>query len=193
MNQRNQTFFVFFILFSVFSYSQQKFTLSGTISEASSNENLIGVTIAVPELQTGVVTNEYGFYSLTLPKGVYQIQISYLGFEDIIQSKQELLEKWREGWACLFEALSTINPANFETEIYIRNQGHTVIEAINRQLSHYSYHVGQIVLLGKIQQKDNWNSLSIPKGESKNYNKEKFGKEKMKGHFTEEYINKEEK
>ena len=68
-----------------------------------------------------------------------------------------------------------------------------MLEAINRQLCHYSYHVGQIVLLGKIAKKKEWKSLSIPKGDSKKYNQGKFSKEKKKGHFTEEYINKKEK
>ncbi len=68
-----------------FSFSQHKFTLSGTISEASSNETLIGVTVAVPELRTGVTTNEYGFYSITLPEGNYKVLVSYLGFADILQ------------------------------------------------------------------------------------------------------------
>ncbi|WP_190809034.1 TonB-dependent receptor [Flagellimonas sp. S3867] len=66
--------------------AQQKYTLSGTILEASSNETLIGVTIAFPSLQTGVTTNEYGFYSITLPKGNYEITISYLGYNDIQQT-----------------------------------------------------------------------------------------------------------
>lgn len=78
--------FLLTILFflSIQLYSQQKFTLSGTVAEAASNETLIGVTIAVPELRTGVATNEYGFYSLTLPEGEYEVQISYLGYQDII-------------------------------------------------------------------------------------------------------------
>ncbi|WP_424000477.1 TonB-dependent receptor [Maribacter sp. IgM3_T14_3] len=67
------------------SWGQQKFTLSGTISESSSNETLIGVTIAIPELSTGVTTNEYGFYSITLPEGTYKVLISYLGFKDVLQ------------------------------------------------------------------------------------------------------------
>ncbi len=75
-----------FFCFTFLGYSQQKYTLSGTITESTSNETLIGVTIAVPELRTGVITNEYGFYSLTLPAGEYQILISYLGFEDILQT-----------------------------------------------------------------------------------------------------------
>lgn len=77
-------FFLFFCTF--FVHSQQRFTLSGTVSEASSNETMIGVTIAIPELKTGVTTNEYGFYSITLPEGQYQIQISYLGFKNQSQN-----------------------------------------------------------------------------------------------------------
>lgn len=63
--------------------AQEKFTLFGTITEASSNETLIGVSIAIPELQTGVITNEYGFYSLTLPKGNYTLIVSYIGFNEV--------------------------------------------------------------------------------------------------------------
>ncbi|MDH7448229.1 TonB-dependent receptor [Aquimarina sp. 2201CG14-23] len=65
--------------------SQEKFTISGTITEQSSNETLIGVNVLFPEMGKGVVTNEYGFYSITLPKGNYKLQISYLGFQDIVQ------------------------------------------------------------------------------------------------------------
>ncbi|CAG2531499.1 TonB-dependent Receptor Plug Domain [Maribacter dokdonensis] len=79
---------ILIILFLSLSHTiqgQQKYTLSGTISEVSSNETLIGVTVAIPELKTGVTTNEYGFYSITLPEGTYAVLISYLGFEDITQ------------------------------------------------------------------------------------------------------------
>lgn len=68
------------------AFPQQKYTISGTIAEASSNETLIGVTIAVPDLRTGVTTNEYGFYSLSLPEGQYRIQISYLGYRDVVRT-----------------------------------------------------------------------------------------------------------
>ena len=78
--------FYFLILFSISLFSQERFTLSGTITEIASNETLIGVTVAVPSLSTGVVTNEYGFYSITLPKGIYELQISSLGYQDIIQT-----------------------------------------------------------------------------------------------------------
>ncbi len=62
---------------------QEKFTLHGTITETSSNETLIGVSVAIPELQAGVITNEYGFYSITLPKGLYELTVSYIGFKSI--------------------------------------------------------------------------------------------------------------
>ena len=68
------------------AFSQQRYTLSGTVTEASSNETLIGVSILVPELRTGAVTNEYGFYSLSLPEGTYEVVIAYLGFQDIRQT-----------------------------------------------------------------------------------------------------------
>ncbi|SHI95317.1 TonB-dependent receptor [Pseudozobellia thermophila] len=74
------------LFFPQFALAQQRFTLSGTVSEAASNETLIGVTIAFPDLKTGVTTNEYGFYSITLPEGEYRIQVSYLGFQDIVQT-----------------------------------------------------------------------------------------------------------
>lgn len=73
------------ILFSSFPalYAQQKYTISGTVSEAISNETLIGVTVSVPELGAGAATNEYGFYSLTLPEGEYKLEVSYLGYGNI--------------------------------------------------------------------------------------------------------------
>lgn len=110
-------------------------------------------------------------------------------FETVIATREELVRKWNEGWECLFKALESVGSNELENIIYIRNQGHTIIEAINRQLSHYSYHVGQIVMLGKIAKKNDWKSLSIPKGDSKIYNQEKFSIEKNKRHFTEEYLN----
>jgi len=87
MNQPLRQFVIaFFLLSSITLFSQQRFTLSGTITEASSNETLIGVTLLVPDLNTGVTTNDYGFYSLTLPEGDYQIRLSYLGYQDIVQT-----------------------------------------------------------------------------------------------------------
>ncbi len=77
---------VLFIFLTCFLNAQERYTLSGTVTEASSNEALIGVSIVIPSLQTGVTTNEYGFFSLTLPEGTYELQITYLGFQDILET-----------------------------------------------------------------------------------------------------------
>ncbi len=106
-------------------------------------------------------------------------------FEDDFTSKAALLETWNKGWKCLFEALKPLSSNDLERIVHIRNQGHTVTEAINRQLAHYSYHIGQIVFLGALIMKEDWQSLSIPKGESSAYNKDKFSKEKGRRHFTD--------
>lgn len=109
-------------------------------------------------------------------------------FENDMLSKAELLERWNEGWNCLFNALSALTIEDLDKIIYIRHEGHTVTEAINRQLAHYSYHVGQIVFLGKMLADKGWTSLSIPKGGSTTYNQEKFSKPKHRGHFTDNFI-----
>lgn len=106
------------------------------------------------------------------------------------RSRAVITERWELGWACLFTALDAINEENFDTVIYIRNQGHTISEAVNRQMMHYAYHVGQMVYLGRMMKGDDWQSLSIPKGDSKTYNAEKFAQEKGKRHFTDEYLGK---
>lgn len=110
-------------------------------------------------------------------------------FENIIQSKMELLQLWEEGWACLFEALDSVDEANFDTIIYIRHQGHTIVEAFNRQMAHYAYHVGQITYIGRMIKGAEWQSLSIPKGQSETFNAEKFAKDKERAHFTDEFLN----
>ena len=106
-------------------------------------------------------------------------------FNDTIESKKELMEIWEQGWNVLFDTLEGLSFQDLEKIIYIRNEGHTVIESINRQLCHYSYRVGQIVMIGKIICGDKWNSLSIPKGESQSFNLNKFSKDKDRRHFLE--------
>lgn len=111
-------------------------------------------------------------------------------FEETLSTKQQVIELWEEGWKCLLNALDSIKEDDLEKIIFIRNQGHTVMEAINRQLAHYPYHVGQIVFIGKMLSNNGWKSLSIPRNASKQYNSEKFSAPKQKGHFTDEYLNK---
>lgn len=95
-------------------------------------------------------------------------------FEQPFTSKTEMMAAWEKGWQCLFGALDSIDQDNFHYRISIRNEAHTIIEALNRQLAHYASHIGQIVLLGKMIKGEQWISLSIPKGESASFNTEKF-------------------
>lgn len=111
-------------------------------------------------------------------------------FEPIIQDKKVLLEYWDKGWNCLFEALNSLSSQQLYSIIYIRNEGHTVLEAINRQLAHYPYHIGQIVFLSKILNEGSWKSLSIPKNSSLSYNSEKFSKEKTISNFVDAELKK---
>lgn len=84
MFRKRKHFYIFILLFIInSSFSQDKFTLSGVVKDSLSGETLIGVNIIIPELQTGTTTNEYGFYSLTLPKAKYNLLVSYIGFSDI--------------------------------------------------------------------------------------------------------------
>ena len=113
-------------------------------------------------------------------------------FENVITSRKELVDQWNAGWNCLFDALNALTTDDLEKVIYIRNQGHTVIEAINRQLAHYPYHVGQIVFIGKLVCEDGWQSLSIPRGSSQTFNADKFFQPKHSEHFTDEIIDRED-
>ena len=111
-------------------------------------------------------------------------------FVDTYASKSELLENWNKGWDCLFNAINPLKPEQLSEIIYIRNEGHSVVEAINRQLAHYPYHIGQIVFYAKLLKKTEWESHSIPKNKSGEYNSEKFSKEKSIKNFTDDELNK---
>ncbi len=106
-------------------------------------------------------------------------------FEDDLLNKAELIARWDEGWEHFRSVLQTLNEDDLNKTVYIRNEGHSVTEAIQRQLAHYAYHVGQIVMVGKMIKGDSWQSLSIPKNQSDNYNKKKFDQEKQMKHFTD--------
>lgn len=109
-----------------------------------------------------------------------------LEFESVIQTKEEFIKKWNEGWKCLYDALNNLYDKDFDTKVYIRNQEHSILDAINRQLAHYPYHIGQIAYIGKMIKGNQWKSLTIPKGQSKEFNQEKFSRGKHKGHFSDD-------
>lgn len=84
-------------------------------------------------------------------------------FEDIRQSREELLQLWENGWNCLFTTLGRLKKKHLKRTIRIRNEEMTVVDAIHRQLAHYPYHIGQIVYIGKLLRDRNWTNLSIPR------------------------------
>ena len=91
-------------------------------------------------------------------------------FEIHNYSKQQLLELWEKGWACFFTAVEPLTKKDLKKTIYIRKETLTVIDAINRQLAHYPYHIGQIIFIAKIIKNKDWKNLSVPKGKSQQYN-----------------------
>ena len=91
-------------------------------------------------------------------------------FEVHTYNKQQLLELWEKGWACFFTAVEALKKKDLKKTVTIRKEPLTVIDAINRQLAHYPYHVGQIIFLAKIIKNKSWTNLSIPKGDSQVYN-----------------------
>jgi hypothetical protein len=82
-----------------------------------------------------------------------------------------LMEMWEGGWRCLFSALEPLSDADLRRTITIRGEAHSVMQAINRQLTHYPYHIGQMVMLAKHFQSGMWKSLSVPKNQSAEFNR----------------------
>jgi hypothetical protein len=90
-------------------------------------------------------------------------------FEAKRLGREELKKLWEQGWDTLFLALRSLTPDHLLQQVYIRGEAHTVMQAIQRQIAHYSYHVGQIVFLGKHLKSTDWQTLSIARGQSKAY------------------------
>lgn len=80
------------------------------------------------------------------------------------------MKAWESGWNCLFSALGPLRASDLDRTVTIRGEAHSVMQAINRQLAHYPYHVGQIVFLAKHFQHARWKSLSVPRGNSAKFN-----------------------
>jgi hypothetical protein len=112
-------------------------------------------------------------------------------FENPLNDRTLILKEWEAGWECLFNALANLKAEDMERIIYIRNQGHTVMEAIHRQLAHYAYHIGQIVFVSKLLTGGDWVSLSIPKNKSSDFNKAHFKAPAMNVHFTDKLMEEE--
>jgi len=92
-------------------------------------------------------------------------------FEDPPRDREELMRAWEEGWTCLLKTLESLSDSDLSQRILIRGEAHSVMQAINRQLCHYAYHVGQIVLVAKQRRMGDWISLSVPRGKSADFNR----------------------
>jgi uncharacterized damage-inducible protein DinB len=90
-------------------------------------------------------------------------------FRDPLETRQALLASWEEAWACLFAALEPLTENDLTRTVKIRGEAHSVMQAINRQVAHYSYHSGQIVFLAKHLNAGAWKSLSVPRGQSEQF------------------------
>ena len=96
-------------------------------------------------------------------------------FVDSFNSRQEIIEDWEAGWACLFDALRSMRSEDVSKSMFIRGERHSVPLAIQRSLAHCSYHCGQIVMLARVLAGDKWETLTIPRGESETYNHAVWG------------------
>jgi uncharacterized damage-inducible protein DinB len=86
------------------------------------------------------------------------------------QNRAELLRLWDAGWKCVFAALEPLSEQDLKRKVTIRDEEHSVMQAVNRQIAHYAYHVGQIVFLAKHFQHTQWESLSVPRNRSAEFN-----------------------
>jgi hypothetical protein len=91
-------------------------------------------------------------------------------------TRENVMQWWEQGWACVFDALSSLKPEDLTRTVTIRGEPHSVLQAINRQIAHYAYHVGQIVFLCKHFRSKDWKTLSVPRGKSAEFNAEKMDK-----------------
>jgi hypothetical protein len=97
-------------------------------------------------------------------------------FEDPRQTRAELLAEWEHGWTCVFDALTPLTDADLQRTVVIRGEPHTVYKAISRQVAHYAGHAYQILLLAKHMCGPTWKTLSIPRGQSEEFNRRMLAK-----------------
>jgi len=103
-------------------------------------------------------------------------------FEDPPKTREEMLRLWESGWKCLFDALEQLTDADLIRTVTIRTEPHSVMQAINRQVAHYAYHVGQIVFLAKhfAASRGDWKALSVPRGKSNEFTADVAARRKTK-------------
>jgi len=97
-------------------------------------------------------------------------------------TRAELMRWWEDGWAHVFTALDSLTPDDVMRTIYIRQEPHTVVQAMNRALAHYSFHIGQIVFLTKHLRSSEWKTLTVPRGKSEEFNRMSLEERRKSGH-----------
>ena len=98
----------------------------------------------------------------------------------------EVFAYWERGWSCLLEAVESLQPADLDKQVFIRGKAHSVVQAINRQMTHYAYHIGQIVFLAKHIRSSEWTSVSVPRNRSASFNE--YLKQKPQGGENEHHL-----
>ena len=147
------------------------------------NEESNSIAVVIQHMAGNMLSRWTGFLT---SDGEKEWRNRDVEFEEQNLTKQQLIDFWQKGWDCLFDTLNSLTEEDLLKTIHIRSEGLLVIDAINRQLAHYPYHIGQIVFYAKQLKNNEWNSLSIPKNKSNNYNADKFAQEKTIKNFTEE-------
>jgi uncharacterized damage-inducible protein DinB len=164
-----------FLSFSIKRFLEQKSLGEKAISQLGDKDLLIqppgnsnSIAVIIMHLHGNMVSRWTNFLSEDGEKPWRQRDLE---FEERVISRQEIFDKWEEGWNTLLDSLRSLKPSDLNATITIRTEPVSVIDAILRQLAHYSYHVGQIVYLARLLKPGEWQSLSIPKGGSDDYNK----------------------
>lgn len=147
--------------------------LSGKDIHWKLNESLNSIAIIAKHLSGNMISRWSDFLTTDGEKTSRNREQE---FEDDISSKQEMITIWVKGWNTLLDTINGLENQDLLKYITIRGEKHTVLEAIERQMAHYAYHVGQIVYIGKQLKDESWETLSIPKGKSEEYLQQKLNK-----------------
>ena len=131
------------------------------------NEESNSIAVIVKHLSGNMISRWTDFFT---SDGEKENRHRDFEFNQDFTSRAEVMDCWNKGWDCFLGVINTLKEEDLDKEITIRQVKHTVIAAINRQLAHYPYHIGQMVFIGKMLKNTDWQSLSIPKGKSADFN-----------------------
>jgi Protein of unknown function (DUF1572) len=139
----------------------------------SFNNESNSIAVIVQHLSGNMISRFTNFYE---EDGEKSWRNRDLEFEPTLSTRAEVMEAWNNGWNVFLQVVQQLEAADLQKSVVIRGEQHSVVEAIQRQLAHYSYHIGQLVFLSKMVAQNSWTSLSIPKNGSGDFNQKMFGK-----------------